>query len=347
MNIKSIVFSTLAAAVLLAAVCLGGCAGNVQDASSSASDVPSDSPSSSSPTAPLSVAAMKGPTAIGLAWEVQRQQDQDDHAWDFTVAASADELVPRIAAGDFDIALVPANVAANLYHQTDGAVRAIGINTLGVLYGLARDGAIDSMDDLAGRTVYLTGKGSVPEYTVDYLLEQAGVADQVTLEFTAEPAEALARLQADSDAVVIVPEPFATTALAKDETLRRVLDLTALWDQATVESADDGRLVTGVTVARADLLQEDPAAAAAFLQAQGESVEQALADPAAVAATLVDWGILGSEGLAESAVPRCNIVCVTAESMKQDLEGYLSTLAAQAPASIGGQMPDQDFYYLG
>lgn len=297
---------------------------------------------------PYSVASMKGATSIGLASAMQKAAAQGDASdFDFTVIATADELAPKVAAGDFDFALVPANIAANLYLKTDGAVRVIGINTLGVLYGIAHDDAIVSIADIASRTVYLTGKGSIPGYTVEYLIQQAGIANDVTLVYVSEPSEALAHLANDPNAVAIVPEPFATAALTKDPELSRVLDLTALWDESAAGQQNGGRFVTGVTMARSELIENDPAAVTQFLDLCEQSVQAALDDPDSIAQTLVDLGILGNVKFAASAVPRCNIVCIRGEEMKRTLSGYLGALWANEPSSVGGTLPDDDFYYVG
>ena len=329
---------TVLLAALTSVACLAGIVGCAASPAGNGAD-----------TTPLKVAAMKGPTAIGLASLMQEQDALADEgkkpAYEFTVAAMADELVPRVAASDFDIACVPANLAVKLYEQTGGAIRVIGINTLGVLYGVSHDGDVRDIADLAGRTVYLTGKGSVPGYTVEYLLAKAGVADSVTLEYASEPSEALARMNADPSAVAIVPEPFATASLAKDAELVRVLDLTALWDEST--STQAGRFVTGVTVARSELIDDDPEAVAGFVDAWDASVRSALANPSSIAQTLVDLGILGNAALADQAVPNCNVVCIRSEEMKDDLSGYLETLHAAEASSIGGALPDDGFYYIG
>lgn len=68
-----------------------------------------------------------------------------------------------------DIALVPANVASVLYNKTEGAVQVIDINTLGVLSVVTGDADVTSLGDLAV-TVYMTGKGTTPEYVMNYLL---------------------------------------------------------------------------------------------------------------------------------------------------------------------------------
>lgn len=329
---------TVLLAALTSVACLAGIVGCAASPAGNGAD-----------TTPLKVAAMKGPTAIGLASLMQEQDALADEgkkpAYEFTVAATADELVPRVAAGDFDIACVPANLAVKLYEQTGGAIRVIGINTLGVLYGVSHDGDVRDIADLAGRTVYLTGKGSVPGYTVEYLLAKAGVADSVTLEYASEPSEALARMNVDPSAVAIVPEPFATASLAKDAELVRVLDLTALWDESTGTQA--GRFVTGVTVARSELIDDDPEAVAGFVDAWDASVRSALANPSSIAQTLVDLGILGNATFADEAVPNCNVVCIRSEEMKDDLSGYLKTLHDAEASSIGGTLPNDGFYYIG
>ena len=329
---------TVLLAALTSIACLAGIVGCAASPAGNGADI-----------TPLKVAAMKGPTAIGLASLMQEQDALADEGkkpvYEFTVAATADELVPRVAAGDFDIACVPANLAVKLYEQTGGAIRVIGINTLGVLYGVSHDGDVRDIADLAGRTVYLTGKGSVPGYTVEYLLAKAGVTDSVTLEYASEPSEALARMNADPSAVAIVPEPFATASLAKDAELVRVLDFTALWDESTGTQA--GRFVTGVTVARSELIDDDPEAVAGFVDAWDASVRSALANPSSIAQTLVDLGILGNAALADKAVPNCNVVCIRSEEMKDDLSRYLETLHAAEASSIGGALPDDGFYYIG
>ena len=49
--------------------------------------------------------------------------------------------------------------------------------------------------------------------------------------------------------------------------------------------------------------------------------------------------------VAEKAIPACHIVCTTGKDMKSELSGYLSVLAEQNPAAVGGKLPDDDFYF--
>ena len=166
----------------------------------------------------MHVASLKGPTSIGLVRFMDQAADgETDNEFDFAINTAADEIVPKVIQGDVDIALVPANVASVLYNKTEGAVQVIDINTLGVLNVVTGDASVASFGDLAGHTVYMTGKGATPEYVMNYLLERAGLAGQVTLEFKSEPTEVLSALLADPTAVGVLPEPFKTAAIAKSE----------------------------------------------------------------------------------------------------------------------------------
>jgi NitT/TauT family transport system substrate-binding protein len=289
------------------------------------------------------VASLKGPTSVGLV-HMMDEADSGAYAndYEFTIAGSPDDILPGIIQGDYDIALVPSNSASVLYNKTDGGVSVIDINTLGVLYVITGDSSVTSLEDLAGKTVYLTGKGSSPEYVMNYLLEQAGIADQVTLEFRDEATELVSILESDPNAVCVMPEPFATSALAKVEGARRAFSLTDEWD--SLEGTGDSALIQGVTVVRTEFLEEHPDVVAEFIAAQSDSVDWVNDNPDDAATLVVDAGIIDDEEIAAEAIPNCQLVCITGDDMKEKLSGYLQVLYDQDPSSVGGEMPGDDFY---
>lgn len=287
----------------------------------------------------LRIGSMKGPTSVGLA--DMMQQDQGE----FTVVGAADELTPLLLQDQIDIALVPANVAAVLYQRTEGQIRVIDVNTLGVLYGVSLDDSINSVEDLRGKTVYMTGKGTVPEYTFMALLAAAEIStDDVTIEFCSEPAEVAAQITQHADAVGILPQPYATAITMKNENMHTVLDLTESW--AKITGGQKGDMVTGVTVAKASTIEDHEGAIKLFLARHAASADVAQSDPSAIAKKVAELGIIDNETLAEKAIPNCNVVCLTGGEMKTALTGYLDALFQQDPKALGGSMPADDFYYL-
>ena len=219
------------------------------------SEAVSEEEKEGSGAAAVRVGSLKGPTSMGLAQLMDRaKKGETENDYTFTMAGKADELVGSVANGDLDIVLVPANVASILYTKTQGNVNVIDINTLGVLYVVASDDSISSMKDLKGKTLYMTGKGTTPEYVMNYLLSENGLTDgDVTLEFKSEAAEVASVLKEDPSAVGVLPQPFATAACIQNEALKPVLDLTEQWNLLNKENGS--QLVTGVTIVRSDFLK--------------------------------------------------------------------------------------------
>ncbi|MCC2878009.1 ABC transporter substrate-binding protein [Lachnoclostridium pacaense] len=294
----------------------------------------------------IRVGSLKGPTSMGLVSLMDKAaKGETSNVYEFTMTGKADELVGKIANGDLDIALVPANVASVLYAKTQGNVTVLDINTLGVLYVVASDDSITSMADLKGRTIYMTGKGTTPEYVMNYLLKENGLGSgDVDLQFKSEATEVASILKQDSSAIGVLPQPFATAACIQNEDLKTVLDLTEQWDMLNKDSGS--MLVTGVTLVRSDFLRENRSPIEDFLKDHAESALFTSGHPEEAAALIAAQGIVEKAPIAQKALPYCNIVCITGQEMKDALSGYLSILMEQDAKSIGGQMPGDDFYYM-
>lgn len=343
---------------------LGACGG--QDEGQDAAQTDSDAGSGASSEAQaedvnVRVAALKGPTAIGLVQmmdttsgipaegETSSASDTPEGTgaikYSYTISGAPDEVLPMVINGDVDIALVPSNAAAVLYNKTKGGVRVIDVNTLGVLSVVTGDSSIQAFEDLAGHTVYMSGQGSTPEYTLNYLLDQAGIKDQVSVEWKSEHTEVASVLAADPTAVGVLPEPFTTATLAQNEALFAPVVLADVWDKYA--GASGGKYVMGVTVARSEFVEQHPAAVEDFLKRHADSVQYTKDDVDGAAALVVEAGIVAKEPIAKKAIPKCNVVCLTGGEMKDALSGYLQVLFDADASSVGGALPEDDFYYLG
>ena len=288
------------------------------------------------------VGALKGPTAMGMV----EMMDANADAYAFTLAAAPDEVVPLLVKGELDIAAVPANLGSVLYNNTQGAVRVLAINTLGVLYIVERGDTVHSVADLKGRTLVTAGKGSTPEYALNALLRGAGLDPEsdLTIEFKSEHAECLAAMLNDETLVAMLPQPFATVAQTKADDLRIALDLTAEWDAQQAQSENPSAMITGIVVARADFVESNPEAVAQFMADYAASVAFVQSDVPGAAQLIGEFDIFEA-GPAEKALPYCNIVFIDGEEMHGLLGGYLTELFSQDPASVGGALPDETFYY--
>ena len=295
------------------------------------------------------VTALKGPTAMGLVKMMDEAGYGTDEAagYQFEIAAAPDMVAPLLAKGETDIAAVPANLASVLYNNTKGGVRVIAINTLGVLYIVDTSGSVSSVSDLKGRTIYASGKGSTPEYALNYVLAGNGIdpnAD-VQIEWKSEHAECLAALLEDPEGIAMLPQPFVTTAQMKDDRIQVVLDLSEEWDKLQEGSENPSGMITGVAVVRTAFAEENPEAVAAFLEAYADSVAYVNEDTAEAAALVGAYDIV-PQAVAEKALPACNITLITGQEMADKLSGYLQVLYDANPESVGGALPAEDFFFI-
>ncbi|MBR3691123.1 MAG: ABC transporter substrate-binding protein [Clostridia bacterium] len=293
----------------------------------------------------LRVGGMKGPTTMGMVNLINASSEKTAEGdYEFTVAVNADELTPKFIKGELDIIAVPANLAANLYQKTKGEAQLLALNTLGVLYVVAKNESVSAISDLRGKTIYATGKGTTPEFTLRHILAKNGIDPDkdVTLEFKSEPTEIVALLKSSDSGIAMLPQPFVTVAKTNVEGLSVVLDLTREWEKVDTNSS----VVTGVLVVRKSFAAEHPKAVETFLTEYAASVEKINSDPAASAA-LVEEYIGVKAPIATQAIPACNLVCITGKDMQPKIGGYLEALHAQNPAAVGGALPEADFYYAG
>ncbi len=298
--------------------------------------------------ADVEVMALKGPTAMGM---VKFMDDVDSGSvtsenYNFSIAASADEVTPKLVQGEADIAAVPANLASVLYNKTQGQVEVLAVNTLGVLYIVENGDTVQFVENLRGKTIYASGKGSTPEYALEYVLSANGIDPEtdVTIEWKSEHSECVAAIASSENGVAMLPQPFVATAETQNPSIRTALDLTEEWDKAQETGENNSALITGVVVARADFAEENPEAVEDFMTRYQESVDYVNSNTEAAAELVGKYDIVTAE-VAKTALPECNIVFMEGEEMKEKLSGYLEVLKGQNPEAVGGEVPGDDFYY--
>lgn len=291
------------------------------------------------------VGSLKGPTTIGLVSLMEKAENKESEGtYTFQMEAGAEALLAAMTKGEMDIALIPANAASIWYNKLDGAVKVIDINTLGVLYMVSTDENINNMQALKGKTIVLTGKGTTPDYTLQYLLKANGMStEDVTLEYKSEAAEVVSALAQGTADIGLLPQPFVTAACAQNNNLKVVMDMTEEWNH--VQGEDGGQLVTGVTVVRTDFLEKHQKEVETFLKEHQESAAYANEHVKEAAELVEKQGIIEKAAIAEKAIPKCNITYIDGAEMKKGISGYLKVLYDLDPAMVGGNMPDDAFYY--
>lgn len=310
---------------------------------------PNETPSNAAPYGPIRLAVLSGPTGIGAARLIDLAENNpvDLHTtYKCDIYTDNSELVAGLTKGEIDIATMASNVAVNLYNKTDGGVKIIAVGTLGVLHILEGGGgtSLNSVADLAGKTIYSAGQGANPEYILRYLLQENDleVGTDVELVF-ADASEISAKLLSGEIQYAMLPVPAATAAIAKGEgKIRAAIDVTEAWD----ELQSGSQLVMTAVVARTEIIESYPEQVDAFLTEYEESIDYVNHNVDAAAELVAGYGITPSAGIAKQAIPQCHLTFIAGEDMMSAVSGYFRTLYSIDPAAVGGSVPDDGIYYI-
>ena len=82
----------------------------------------------------------------------------------------------------------------------------------------------------------------------------------------------------------------------------------------------------------------------AFLTEYAASTAWVNENPAEAGALSEQFGLFPA-AVATKAIPNCNITFMEGDEMKKNAENFLSIMFDYAPATIGGAMPEDDFYF--
>lgn len=297
---------------------------------------------STEPKEKLKIAALKGPTGMGLV----KLMEDDQNLYEITLYDSPDQIISKIVTGEIDGAAIPSNLAPILYSKTNKKIQLTSVTTLGILYIVENGNSVKSIADLKGKTILSSGKGGTPEYALNYILEKNGLKPDVdvNIEYKSEHADVAAAIASGEANIAVLPEPFVTTVKAKVPNISVPIDLTKEWEKA---AGGNSQLIMGVFVMQKDTIDKRKADVDKFLKKYKESVDFVNNNPKEASELIAKYSILPNAKIAEAAIPKSNIVYISAQDAKKSLIGFYTVLMNSNPKSIGGSLPDENFYYAG
>ena len=289
----------------------------------------------------LRVGLLNGPTCLPAAYLM------DNSDYSFQQFADPQALLPKMIKKEIDVGFMPANVAAKVYNSASKVIVCTAVVGLGNLKLITTDQNIRNFTDLKGKTVYVAGQGASPEYIFRYLLKENGMTWQgdradVKMDFSIPTAQLAAQLISGKIAYALLPEPFATIAQMKSDQVKCAIDIQNEYLAVTGEKEI---YPLSVMVVRSDFAKENPELLKNFLSEYQSAVNKAVSNPAETG-RLCEKHMLGlAADVVENAVPISNYVYEAADLSKKNLEFLLNLFLENDKASIGGKLPDKDFYY--
>ncbi len=295
---------------------------------------------------PIKIMTLNGTTGFGMAKLIaDAAEGKTANSYNVSVETDASNITAALISGSCDIAALPTNAAANLAQKTNGGIKVIAVNTLGVLYVMNNTEklTVSSFEDLRGKTVYCPAQN--PTFLFKAVCEANGlkVGEDIIIDNTyAQPADLRTALVSGAIDLAVLPEPMVTIAKSANTALTASVDLTAEWEKHYPENS----LMQGCVVVRTQFLEQNSARVAAFLQDYEASINFINQNPADAGQLIADAGIFAQAPVASKAIPNSNICYIDGAEMKAGLQKFYEILYEVAPASIGNALPADDFYYV-
>jgi len=326
--------SVTAFVMVLLLLTVAGCSGQTQEKPPTPKPLPLT----------VNVAALRGPTALSMLQMMESNPSLGKEvAVNYRIVESPDVLTSQLVSKEVDIAALPTNMAAALYNK-GVPYKLAAMSSWGVMYVVSNGVQVNEWRDLQGKTVYVVGKGATPDVVFRFLLSKNGLNPDtdVKLDYTLDQVQAAQSLIAGRINLAVLPEPWVTQALKGSSTCQVVFDLQEEWKKAVGQNV---ALAQTCLVVKKDLAENRPDLVKAFLSAYKESIDWVNQNPQEAGKLAEKLGVGMKAPVAEAAIPRCNLRYQDAESSKPSIEAFLKVLYDFAPQSIGGKMPDNEFYY--
>lgn len=293
----------------------------------------------------IRVGLLNGPTCIPAAYLIENASEK----YSFETFADPQALLPKLVKKEVDVGFMPLNVAAKVYNSGNKAILCCAVTGLGNIKIITTDKSIRSFTDLKGKTVYTAGQGATPEYMLRYLLTENkltystdGKNADVKIDFSIPTAQIAAQLISGKITYAAVPEPFATIAKMKSDKVIAALDFQKEYLECT---GSQNIYPLSVMVVRKDFADNNEEVLAAFLEEYKAAYEWTIKNPA-VAGRLSEKHTLGlAAGVVAKAVPLSNYTFIPAGQAVSSAEELLKIFLKNEPASIGGRLPEREFYY--
>ena len=270
--------------------------------------------------------------------------------------SQADIMAALFISGEAKIGILPPNIAAKIA-SSGGKIQIAAVTGTGMLTLLSGDANTRRIEDLKGKTVEIAGQGATPDFVFRKIAQSKNmiVGKDITPGYALAYPEMALAIAAGRIQFALLPEPWTTMALIANNKLRAIGDIQYEWMRLTENQKSGAPVGRGIAPAdnypmTALVVDRDFAAAngaliGIILESVKNSIEWVTAHPveAGLLAEKYELGLKAQ--IVQAAIPKSNYVFIPLPQARAGLEKLFKVFLEFAPASIGGTLPGDDFYW--
>lgn len=289
----------------------------------------------------VTVVAPKSPAAIPILRMIEVNALGDKVKIDLQLYTDMEKMMVLATGKNYGFLAVPVHTAATLYNKGLD-IKLVNITSWGGMYLSTTDPNCSKWEDLRGEKLYVPAKGSVPDIMTQHFLNQHGLIIGDSIEIVYSNHNEIAQLIKSGTAKhVIDAEPFVTANKDTIENYRVISDFTNDWKKT---EGDDYSMPNFGLTSHNNFLVKNKELVKTFNKELEKALKWAIDNPDE-AGVLTGKYLNANPKLIEKAMPNFNFFYRPSLDVQKDIEKYYSVLAIFKPESIGGKIPDENFYY--
>lgn len=279
----------------------------------------------------ISLIAPTGTPTLILSQSIEEYEKVDAE-----IVSGPNALAAEFAKGEKDIIVAPINLGAKLAASSDDFKYVMFHTLVWCNYYVVSTTPISSFEELDGKDVTLFGQNSTPDIVFRSLMAHYQINPNLTyMSSVADANKMLVSKQAD---IIVSAEPALSAILAKGDF--HVYSLAEEWTKvAEFDGADIPQAAIFVNKESIEKTKQ-------FLNIVERNVKKVESNKEDVvaAAKRVDKLLAPTEEVLVSAITRCNFKIN--ENEKESIDLYFSkVIELGLGATVGGKLPDEEFYY--
>jgi NitT/TauT family transport system substrate-binding protein len=289
----------------------------------------------------LTVGGPPSPPSLPILRMIESKAMGESVTIDFKTWESVDNLGALASDANVSFLALPLNNAVVMYNKGMD-LSLMNVNTWSVMSMITADPAVKEWKDLKGTTLYVPMKSSPVDYITQTFLKHNGLTPgvDVTLQYT-QLAEGSQLLLSGKASTIVSIQPQITAIQMKNDKVRSIVDYKKEWQAVTGLKTD---LPNAGLATKRSVVAKDPKLVARFQQEYQKALEWTLANPKD-AAQLANKYLKLDAAVVEKAIPLMALDFAAAWESREVLTKYYETLFEYSKDSIGGKLPDEQFYY--
>ena len=250
-----------------------------------------------------------------------------------SIQKTTDLLLSELMKGEADLAIVPSNLALQVYKKDLGYKVSATIGW-GSLYLVSTED-ISNISELEGCEVYNTGKGLTPDIVFKNILLSNNVNEEkIEFSYVGAASEIAPLLISGQAKYAVVPEPVLSTVMAKNSNIKIVLNLNDEW--AKINNVEKGYPQSTLLIKEEFYNKiKDTNAYDKLIEAFNESEKWVIDNPQLAAEKCEELGITVNKNVINESIKNSNLNFTKIEDSEEEYETYFSIIDEENKGESG------------